>query len=154
MTVLEDEAVGENHPRSVGIKVITGGQFRFPDDTQLISAMYWISSSENYLKEELTVTISHFAVIRSEEQCSKLRFIIADCAQRELPYTFREREGSFNPQHGIIKLEQSSIIIGAVGPKDTELYFSALKFYKPIPGTSKVEFVFVVVYQSPVYIQV
>ena len=36
---------------SVGVKVILADQFQLPKDRQLISAMYWISSSEVFLKE-------------------------------------------------------------------------------------------------------
>ena len=32
-------------------------------------------------------------LLRSEDQCSQFKFIIAKCSQKELPYTFREREG-------------------------------------------------------------
>ena len=140
---------------TLNVKGIVAGQFELPNDSQLISAIYCISCSE-VSSEEMSVEIDHFAVIRSYEQCSKFRFIIAETSQLQLPYKFKEREGSFNPhaQYGTIKLSLNSMMIGAVGPKDTELYFSALKFYKPIPGTLKVEFVFVVVCQSEVLIQV
>ena len=111
---------------SVGVKVILSGQFKLPDNRQLISAIYWISSSEVFLKE-VAVNIQHFAVITSEEQCSKFSFIIARCSQKELPYTFREREGSFNPhtQYGTIKLKQFSLV-GETSPQDTELCFTSL----------------------------
>ena len=180
--VFEDEAVGDSEkvqklelaghgvfmeipdgalpPSGVNVmlysRVILSGQFELPSDSQLISAIYCISSSEVFLKE-VSVNIPHFAVIKSEEQCSKFRFIIAETSQSELPYKFREKEGLFNPhtQYATIKLKQlNSMMIGAVGPKDADLYFSALKFYKPIPGTSKVEFIFVVVCQSYEIIQV
>lgn len=181
-TVFEDEVVGEKVQKlecgyglwieipdrvlppgvtaTLCVKTIMAAQpntFKLPNDSQLISALYWISCSEVFLKE-VSVNINHFAVIKNEEQCSKFRFIIAETSQSELPYKFREREGLFNPrtQYATIKLKQlNSMMIGAVGPKDTEpLYFSALKFYKPIPGTSKVEFIFVVVCQSYEIIQV
>ena len=71
--------------------------------------IYWISASEVFLKE-VGVNIQHCAVIRSKEECSKFRFIISKCSQKELPYRFREREGMFNPhtQYATIKLKQSS----------------------------------------------
>ena len=153
---IPDGAIPPSRTVSFVVRVIHSGQFELPNDSQLISAIYWISSSEVFLKE-VPFNIPHFAVIRSEEQCSKFRFIIAETSQSELPYKFRERGGLFNPhtQYATIKLKQlNSMLFGAVGPKDTELYFSALKFYKPIPGTSKVEFIFVVVCQSYEIIQV
>ena len=63
----------------------------------------------------------------SEEQCSKFSIIIAKCSQKELPYTFHEREGSFSPhtQYGTIKLKQFSLV-GETSPENTELCFTSL----------------------------
>ena len=96
---------------SVGVKVILAGQFKFPENSQLISAIYWVSSSVEFVKE-VAVNIQHCAVIRSEDQCSQFKFIIAKCSQKELPYKFREREGLFSShtQYGAIKLKQFSLL--------------------------------------------
>ena len=149
-----DGALTSGVTASVGVKVILSGQFKLPDNRQLISAIYWISSSEVFLKE-VAVNIQHFAVITSEEQCSKCSFIIAKCSQKELPYTFREKKGSFNPhtQYGAIKLKQFSLV-GETSPEDTELRFTSLIFYKPIPGTLKVDFIFVVVCNLELFLEV
>ena len=104
----------------------------------------------------MAVNIQHFAVITSEEQCSKFSFIIARCSQKELPYTFREREGSFNPhtQYGAIKLKQFSLV-GETSPEDTELRFTSLKFYKPMSSTlTMVDYIFVVVYNHELFLEV
>ena len=68
---------------------------------------------------------------------------------------FREREGSFNPhtQYGAIKLKQFSLV-EETSPEDTELRFTSLKFYKPIPGTLKVDFIFVVVCNHEIFLEV
>ena len=139
---------------SVGVKVILAGQFKIPENRQLISAIYWISSSEVFLKD-LAVNIQHFAVITSEEQCSNFRFIIAKCSQKELPYTFKEREGSFNPhtQYATIKLKHFSLL-GETGPESTKLRFTGLKFYKPIPNTLQVDFIFVVICNHEIFVEV
>ena len=71
---------------SVAVKVILGGQFQFPENRLLISALYWVSSSELFLKE-VAVNIQHCAVIKNEEQCSTLKFIIAKCSQ-EVHYNY------------------------------------------------------------------
>ena len=96
---------------------------------------------------------SAFTVITSKEQCSKFSFIIARCSQKELPYTFHEREGSFNPhtQYGAIKLKQFSLV-GETSPEDTELCFTSLKFYKPMSSTlTMVDYIFVVVYNHELF---
>ena len=115
---------------SVAVKVILGGPFQFPENRQLISALYWIFSSELFLKE-VAVNIQHCAVIKNEEQCSTFKFIIAKCSQKVLPYRFKEREGVFNPhtQYGTIKLKQFSII-GGTASADENLHYAALMLYK------------------------
>ena len=144
---------------SVGVKVILGGQFKLPENSQLISAVYWISSSEVFLKE-VAVNIQHCAVIRSEEECCKFKFIIARCSQKELPYTFRERGGVFNPntRYATIRLKQFSLV-GGTAPTDTETLCTALMFYKAqilhtLNETVHVDFHFVVVKDLEPYLEV
>ena len=131
-----DGALAPGVTASVAVKIILGGHFTLPDEnSQLISAVYWIASSEVFLKE-VAVNIQHYAVITSEEQCSKLRFIIAKCSQEVLPYTFREKEGLFNAhtQYGVIKVKRFSIFT-QTGPKGIDSRITSLKFYKPRPST-------------------
>ena len=117
---------------SVGIRVILAGQFKLPENQQLISAIYWIYTSEVFLKE-VAVNIQHCADVKNEEQCSKCKFIIAKCSQKELPYTFKEKEGLFNPytQYGTIKVKRFSLI-GETAPKDQTIQYTGLLLYKQI----------------------
>ena len=130
-----DGALAPEVTASVGVKVILSGQFKLPKNRQLISAIYWISSSEVFLKK-VAVNIQHFAIITSKKQCSKFSFIFAKCSQKELPYMFHERKGSFNPQtqYGTITVNQFCLV-GVTGSADTELRFTSLKFYKPRSST-------------------
>ena len=140
---------------SVAVKVILGGPFQFPENRQLISALYWVCSSEKFLKE-VAVNIQHCAVIKNEEQCSTFKFIIAKCSQEVLPYRFKEREGVFNPhtQYGTIKLKQFSILV-ETAPDDTQTRCTALMFYKEqIPDPMVADFHFVVVKDLESYRQV
>ena len=140
---------------NVSVKVILSGQFKLPENSQLISAIYWISSSEVFLKK-VAVNIQHFAIITNEEQCSKLSFVIAKSSQKELPYTFHEREGSFNPQtqYGTIMAKQFCFS-GVIAPADTELHFASLKFYKPKSSTVPiVNYAFVVVCDNGSFLKV
>ena len=138
-------ALPPNVTASVAVKVLLGGQFELPEDSQLISAIYWISSSELFLKK-VAVNIQHCAIITSVEQCSALRFIVARCSQKVLPYKFMEKNGLFNmhTQYASIKVKQFSIF-GIKGSKNTELRCVSLKFYKPIANTKRVDYVFVLV---------
>ena len=134
---------------NVAVKAILAGHFQLPEDSQLISAIYWISASEVFLKE-VAVNIQHCAIIRSEQECSKFRFIIAKCSQKELPYRFREKEGVFSPhmQYATIKLKQFSLVgtIAPAGPDEPETLYIALKFYKQIPNTVNAVFIFTIVH--------
>ena len=117
---------------SVGVKVILAGQFKFPENSQLISAIYWVSSSVEFVKE-VAVNIQHCAVIRSEDQCSQFKFIIAKCSQNHLPYRFRERDGLFSShtQYGAIMLKQFSIL-GETAPEGTDTLCTAFMFYHTV----------------------
>ena len=131
---------------SVGLKVILTGQFKLPENRQLISAFYWVSSSEVFLKK-VAVNIQHCAVIENEEQCLDFRFIIAKCSQKELPYTFNEFEGLFNPctQYATIKLKQFSIL-SILAPRHTKVHCAALMYYKQQTDTPEnADFHFVLV---------
>ena len=152
-----DGALAPEVTASVAVKVILGGQFTLPDEnSQLISAVYWIASSEVFMKE-VAVNIQHYAVITSEEQCSKLKFIVAKCSQEVLPYTFREKEGLFNAhtQYGVIKVKRFSIFT-QTGPKGIDSRITSLKFYKPrrTTRTLVVDFDFVVLYNHEPFLKV
>ena len=131
---------------SVGLKVFLTGQFKLPENRQLISAFYWVSSSEVFLKN-VAVNIQHCAVIENEEQCLDFRFIIAKCSQKELPYTFKEFEGLFNPctQYATIKLKRFSIL-SILAPRHTRIHCAAFMYYKQQTDTPEnADFHFVLV---------
>ena len=138
---------------SVGVKVILAGQFKLPENSQLISAIYWIYTSEMFLKE-VAVNIQHYADLKSEEQCSKCKFIIAKCSQKELPYTFKEKEGVFNSYtpYGTIKVKQFSLF-GVTASKDQELRYSGYMLYKPFQNHTT-DFHFVVVPDHDLHLRV
>ena len=149
-----DEALPPEVTASVAVKIVFAGQFELPEGSQLISAIYWISSNKSFLKE-VTINIQHCAVIESEEQCAEFKFIVAKCSQEVLPYKFKKMgKGLFNihSQYAAIKVKQFSFF-GLTGPWFTRLSYMSLMFYKPIT-TNKVNFVFVVVQENESYVQV
>ena len=139
---------------SVAVKVLLGGQFELPKDSQLISAIYWISSSEVFLKE-VAVNIQHCAIITSVKQFSELKFVVARCSQEKLPYKFKEKNGLFNihTQYAAIKVKQFSIF-ALKSSKNTELRCVSLKFYKPIPYTKRVNYHFILVCDLDICVKV
>ena len=123
---------------NVAVKVILSGQFQLPEHYQQISAIYYISASEDFL-EEVIVNHQYCAVTRSEEERSRLRIIIAKSPQNKLPYRFRVQKGVFNPdpQYASIKMKQFSkpFMVGAIAPETIERSYIALK-YKQVPRSN------------------
>ena len=138
---------------SVGVKVILAGQFKLPENSQLISAIYWIYTSEVFLKE-VAVNIQHCADLKNEEQCSKCKFFIAKCSQKELPYTFKEKEGLFNPytQYATIKLKRFSCV-GETAPEKQTIQCTGLLLYNQI-ARNKAKFHLVVVKNLDTHLKV
>ena len=136
---------------SVAVRAIMRGQFSLPENSELISAIYWISCSEVFLKE-LSVNIQHCAVIANEEETTKFKFIIAKCSQ-DLPYKFVERDGVFNThtQYAVIQRKRFSLF-GIIG-FGSKKHYIALKFYKRITDSAyDASFRFVVLLNSELHI--
>ena len=74
-------------PCDFAVKAIIAGQFEFPEDTELVSAVYAISASRR-LNKPVTLEIEHCVRIENERNCDYLTFGIARCDQHPLPYTF------------------------------------------------------------------
>ena len=150
-----DGALSRGVTASIAVKAILTGQFRFPENYQQISALYWISCSEVFLKH-VAVNIQHCAHIATEEECTtNFSFIVAKCSQENLPYTFIMREGVFNPhtQYATVKLKRFCIV-GAAATSDTKKCYVALKFYKRIPNTHDMSFQFAVLPTINAFIEV
>ena len=94
----------------IDIKAGLSGQFSFPEDSQLVSCVYWISCSQKFLKS-VTLDIEHCAAVHDSSQSSSLRFAAAKCSQAELPYQFKElKQATFSPQSsfGSVRVSQFS----------------------------------------------
>ena len=117
----------------VDIKVGLSGQFRIPDDLQLVSCIYWLSGPQRPFLKPVTLEIEHCALLQDSSQSESLRFIVAKCSQPELPYQFRVLEkGTFVPQssYGSIQVSQFSFFGITISRRSSRLsqYYSAL-FY-------------------------
>ena len=66
------------------------GQFEFPNSSELVSAVYWISCASKFSKP-VTLDLQHCAV----GQTSSLQFVRAKCTQKTLPYQFQPIDGVF-----------------------------------------------------------
>ena len=93
------------------IKVGLSGQFVLPQDTTLVSAVYWLDSEPRCkFSQPFTLKIQHCAM---SSQTSSLSFAKAKCLQRNLPYTFEILDGggfSSLSAYGSIHLHSFSLI--------------------------------------------
>jgi len=92
------------------IKVGLSGEFEFPQDTSLVSAVYWIDSKpRRRFAQPIRMELQHCS---KSNQSSKLSIVHAKCSQETLPYTFtRMEEGEFKlSSYGSIHLSHFSLI--------------------------------------------
>ena len=67
------------------------GQFKLPDDMDLVSGVYWISFPAKVLKKQVTLELQHCAYLEQTEQ-TYLSFVTSKCNQ-PLPYQFEPLHG-------------------------------------------------------------
>lgn len=108
MQVPEDATSGHC---DIAVNVIIAGKFQFPEETELVSAVYAVSASRK-LNKPVTVEIQHCVSIRHDQQGHFLGFVTAKCNQPNLPYTFELLEGGMfcsNSYYGNIACHGFSI---------------------------------------------
>ena len=155
---IPDGAVPSDVTISVAVKAIMSGQFELPQDTHLVSAIYWVSASEKFHKK-VSVHIQHCAIIGSKEEASNYKFIVGKCSQESLPYTFKILDGVFSPHSHLatITVKQFSffaaIFQGWWG--NSNCRYTSHCYFKRDPGTpSCCEVEFVVTQNLPHCLQV
>ena len=93
------------------IKVGLSGQFVLPQNTSLVSAVYWLDSEPQCkFLLPLSLEMQHCAM---SSQTSRLSFALARCSQKTLPYTFEILDGgefSSLSDYGCIQLQHFSLI--------------------------------------------
>ena len=96
----------------VAVNALVGGAFRFPQDTQLVSAIYAISFAEELL-QPVTLEIQHCVVLKSAEQFKYLSFMIAHIDESAPPYEFHLVNGGkfkVNSLYGRIKRQKFCLV--------------------------------------------
>ena len=82
---------------TVNVRVSLSGQFQLLDDSEFVSAVYWVFSPHTFF-QPLTVDVQHCA---APSQCCDLSFVRTKCIQKELPYQFKELEGGVFSQQSL-----------------------------------------------------
>ena len=110
----------------VNIKASPAGQYQLPEDSDLLSPIFWISASCKFTKP-VTMKIQHCALIEDEKVSSGLCFVSAKCSQMDLPYKFQQLDGgdfTTNSSYGSIQMRHFSGI-GVTGRKSTPRSYCA-----------------------------
>ena len=79
-------------PLTMKIQASLSGQFRLPDDMELVSGVYWISFPAKSLVQPVTLELQHCARLELPEQTC-LTFVTSQCNQETLPYQFEPLPG-------------------------------------------------------------
>ena len=98
-------------PSQVIIKALVGGKFQFPDEVELVSALYVIQFPENFL-QPVVLEIQHCVYLKSSRQFKNLSFVIAPIDESVPPYKFQFIEGGkfyTDCQYGMIVRSKFSI---------------------------------------------
>ena len=110
------------------MKVGLSGQFELPQNTSLVSAVYWLDSEPRCkFSKHLNLEIQHCV---KPTNTSKLRFIRAKCAQKHLPYKFKDIErGVFTSDsaYGSVELDQFSVM--GIRDENPDRVYCAFLYY-------------------------
>ena len=77
---------------TISIKASVSGEYKFPDDSHPVSAIFWIHC-EPSCKFTLPISVEMQHCAKSKD-VSKLNFVKAHCSQASLPYCFQKLQGS------------------------------------------------------------
>ena len=126
------------------IKVGLSGEFEFPQNTSLVSAVYWIDSEpRRRFSKPIRMELQHCS---TSNQSSKLSIVRAMCSQEILPYTFIPmEEGEFSllesNSYGSIQLSHFSMF-GVIQEGGEDPQYCAGFYYRRItPTVRRVHFV-------------
>lgn len=74
------------------VNALVGGNFKFPENTELVSAIYAISTSRP-LDQPITLDVQHSIKLTNEEQLKYLKFAVASDKIPKIAYEFSIVEG-------------------------------------------------------------
>ena len=117
---------------TIFIKASLAGEYEFPENTSLVSAIYWLRCVPQctFIKP-ITVEIQHCSTKRD---LSKLKIVRAFCSQKSLPYKFKPLGGSFDADtfYGVIDMKGFSGVAAIEEDPDSErMYYNQL-FYRDL----------------------
>ena len=129
LSISEDSLPTGMEECRINIKASLSGPFELPEDSELLSPVFWISALCKF-KKPVTLEIQHCAS-RDEASFADLNFLSTKCSQKTLPYTFKELDGGRFPadsSYGSIQLSHFSGV-GVTGRKRTPRAYCAQIYY-------------------------
>ena len=118
---IEEDSLLSSETVEVATAALVGGQFKFPKNTVLVSAVYAVSVSKSLLKP-LRLEMQHCVDLRGRPGLSQyLEFAIAPVSTPSLPYQFSLVEGGeFSPdsRYGSIQRKEFCLV-GILGQTST-----------------------------------
>ena len=129
LRISEDSLPTSMEECRINIKASLSGPFQLPEDSDLLSPIFWISSPCKF-KKPVMLQIQHCAS-RDEASFTDLNFISTKCSQKTLPYIFKQLDGGRFPadsSYGSIKVTHFSGI-GVSGRKRTPRAYCAQIYY-------------------------
>ena len=84
-------------PVAVNVSASVSGEYKFPDNTDLVSGVYWITSSQKFSKN-VSLKLRHCVSIEHPDELNSLFFLTASSSQEVLPYEFKKVSGGIFSQ--------------------------------------------------------
>ena len=109
---VSEGSLSSTETAEVAVVALVGGDFKFPKDTVLVSAVYAVSVSRCLLKP-LRLEIQHCVSITRKDQTKYLKFAIAPVDAPSLSYQFTIVEGgefSIGSRYGAIDRKEFSLV--------------------------------------------
>ena len=109
---VSEGSLSSTETAEVAVVALVGGDFKFPKDTVLVSAVYAVSVSRRLLKP-LRLEMQHCVSITRRDQTKYLKFAIAPVDAPSLSYQFTIVEGgefSIGSHYGTINRKEFSLV--------------------------------------------
>ena len=119
---VSEGSLSSEETAEAAVVALVGGDFKFPDNTVLVSAVYAISVSRRLLKP-LRLEMQHCVSITRRDQTRYIKFAIAPVDTPSLPYQFRIVEGgefSIGSRYGSIDRKEFSLVCEVIMTNEEE----------------------------------
>ena len=119
---VSEGSLSSEETAEAAVVALVGGDFKFPDNTVLVSAVYAISVSRRLLKP-LRLEMQHCVSITRRDQTRYIKFAIASIDTPSLPYQFRIVEGgefSIGSRYGSIDRKEFSLVCEVIMTNEEE----------------------------------